>query len=100
MEWAEGGVVEDLDRAVAVGEDEVAGWVVCVGEGDLVRLQRLRVSTQDGWGGGCGDWKKIVVLASKGPAVRRGVCLWRVMVGKRRGAYFETGHEDSAVDAP
>lgn len=56
VEEGHGGVVEDLDGAVAGGEEEGAG-VGGVGEGRLVGLEGLRVGGLGGRGGveGYGD---------------------------------------------
>lgn len=57
----EGGVSEDGDGAVAASEEEVSGRGR-VGEGELVRLQRLRQSGLDGRRGAGGDGDEEVIL--------------------------------------
>lgn len=53
MDDVEGGVVEDLDAAVALRDEEIVRWVG-VGEGGLVGLAVLFVAREDGGCGGDG----------------------------------------------
>ena len=64
VEWRKGGIIEDFDGAVALGDEQV-WWRVCIGEGCLVRLLGLFVAIQDhggGWDGGADGNKDIALI--------------------------------------
>lgn len=46
VKCCKGRIVEDLDRAVAMGQKEICRWI-CVGEAGLIRLQWLRMPGQN-----------------------------------------------------
>lgn len=91
MEDLEGGVVEDLDAAISLGDEEVLGRVG-IREGGLVGLTVLFVASEDGWCGGDrgqnGD--EVVVLLH--------VSRWAGEVGRQTD--FGAGHQYTAVRGP